>query len=68
MVRVGIVSSVDASKHMARVYYPDAGNMVSGWLYVLKTSSSWMPTIDQRVLVIYPDGWNEDGYIDGVIS
>lgn len=36
MIRVGIVSSVDLPKLKARVYLPDAGNMVSDWLYVIQ--------------------------------
>ena len=36
MVRVGIVSSVDQPKKKARVYLPDAGNMVSDWLYCVQ--------------------------------
>lgn len=36
MLRVGIVSSVDDEKKVARVYFPDAHNMVSDWLYVLQ--------------------------------
>ncbi len=34
MIRIGIVSSVDGLK--ARVYFPDQGNMVSDWLFVLQ--------------------------------
>lgn len=36
MIRVGIVSSLDQPKKKARVYLPDAGNMVSDWLYVIQ--------------------------------
>ena len=36
MLRVGVVSSINADNHTARVYFPDAGNMVSDWLYVLQ--------------------------------
>ena len=36
MLRIGIVSSVDADKLKARVYFPDAGNMVSDWLYLIQ--------------------------------
>lgn len=36
MLRVGVVSSVNEDKRMARVFYPDQGNMVSDWLYVLQ--------------------------------
>jgi len=36
MVRIGIVSSVDKPKLMARVYYPDMSNMVSDWMKVIQ--------------------------------
>lgn len=36
MLRVGVVSSIDANKKTARVIFPDSGDMVSGWLYVLQ--------------------------------
>lgn len=36
MLRVGVVSSVDENKKTARVLFPDADDMVSGWLYVLQ--------------------------------
>ena len=68
MVRVGVVSSIDADRKRARVYYPDRSNMVSGWLYVLQRSSeAWLPAINDRVLTLHPLGWNTDGYILGVI-
>lgn len=35
-VRVGTVSSVNASEKTARVIFPEAGDLVSGWLYVLQ--------------------------------
>ena len=36
MIRVGIVSSVDKPKLKARVFLPDANNMVSDWLYCVQ--------------------------------
>ena len=66
LVRVGIVSTVEDNR--ARVYYPGQNDMVSGWLYVLKTSESWMPEVNDRVLVLYSEGENTDGYILGVIQ
>lgn len=36
LVRIGVVSSVDKPKQMARVYYPDMSNMVSDWLKVIQ--------------------------------
>lgn len=35
-LKVGIVSSVDESKSMVRVYFPDMDNLVSDWLFVLQ--------------------------------
>ena len=64
--RVGIVSSVDSGAKQARVIYPDAGNMVSGWLYVLQTSA-WMPNVNDRVLCLVSPATDSDGYILGAI-
>ena len=36
MVKIGIVSAIDADTHTARVYFPDKDNMVSDWLKVLQ--------------------------------
>ena len=36
MVRLGIVSSRDTENRKVRVYFPDMGDMVSGWLSVLQ--------------------------------
>ena len=85
MVRIGVVSALDKKKKTVRVYFPDMGNMVSGWLYVLQRTGetistnsamshshsgkveSFMPKVNDRVLVLYPYGWNMDGYVLGVI-
>ena len=40
IVRVGIVSSVNASKKTARVIFPDYDNMVSGDLHILQHPTS----------------------------
>ena len=70
MVRVGVVSSRDSSEHKVRCFFPDRGNVMSGWLFVLKSpgSSSSLPSVNDRVLVVYPDGFNMDGYVMGVIQ
>lgn len=70
MVRVGIVSSRDTSEHTVRCFFPDRDNAMSGWLRVLKSpgTSSTLPGINDRVLVVYPDGFNMDGYVMGVIQ
>lgn len=36
LVRLGTVSTVDASKRKARVTFKDRDSIVSGWLYVLQ--------------------------------
>ena len=65
-MRIGIVSSVDADEHTARVFYPDAGDMVSGWLYVLQSGTDWMPSVNDRVLCVTME--DADGYILGAIA
>jgi len=93
LIRVGKVSSVDDSKHAARVIFPGMSNMVSDWLPVLKYPGytevkgnhihnnpktdeagkhqheygSWMPKVNNKVLVIMEYGFNSGGYIVGVI-
>lgn len=69
-IRVGIVSSRDTDKHRVRCYFPGMDDLVSGWLFVLQrpgSSSISLPSVNDRVLVLYPDGWNMDGYVMGVI-
>ena len=68
LVRVGKVSDVNSANHTARVYYPSMSNMVSDWLPVLKTSDSWMPRINDNVVVLMEFGFNSGGYILGVIQ
>lgn len=65
-MHIGIVSSVDAGEHTARVFYPDAEDMVSDWLYVLQTGTNWMPGINDRVLCVTME--DADGYILGAIA
>ena len=84
MLRVGVVSSVDASSKTARVIYSDSG-VVSGWLYVVQqpmsgntgyteghrhslSVSGWMPMVNDRVLCAILCGDDTDGYILGAIS
>ena len=86
MVRIGIVSAVDSSQNVARVFYPDMDDMASDWLPVLQrpgetvsTSTvqshshsgavkSFMPKVNDTVLVLYGYGFDVDGYILGVIG
>ena len=120
LIRVGIVSSVDADSLRVRVYYPQLDTLVSDWIAVLQqplyfatenagehahagasgsggshdhggvVSSDgvhshdvviesagdhahnlsiygWMPNINDRVLVLYAQGFSADGYVLGVI-
>lgn len=67
MVRVGVVSDVKSSDKTARVIFPDSNNLVSGWLYVLQRSGTWMPDVKDRVLCLMMCGSETDGYILGAI-
>lgn len=65
-VRVGTVTAVDGRK--ARVLYRDLG-FTSGWLAVLRhgAADTWMPDINDTVVVLYLPYFNADGYILGVL-
>lgn len=67
MIRIGIVSSTDSDTHTARVYFPDRGDMVSGWLYVVR-QTDWMPSVNDKVLCVMMCGSETDGYIMGVVG
>ena len=68
MVRVGIVSAKDTSKKKVRCFFPDRDDLVSDWLFVVqRPGSSTLPSVNDRVLVMYPYGWNMDGFVLGVI-
>ena len=68
MVRVGVVSARDSDNNMVRCYFPDMDDLVSDWLYVLqRPHGNSTPDVNDRVLVLYPCGWNVDGYVLGVI-
>ena len=69
LVRIGTVTDVDRGKHMCRVYYPDR-EYTSGWLKVLinaVSTSVWMPTIGDSVVVLYLPVENADGFVLGGI-
>ena len=65
-MRIGIVQEV-APDNTVRVYFPDDA-LMSGPLHVLRQSDEWLPDINDSVLVIYPDGFNSEGFILGVIQ
>lgn len=105
LVRIGIVTDVNAVKRRVRVKFQDV-NMISGWLYVLRRSggdvtvapdgghthsirdtytgggtastipnhnhsgtvtASWMPKINDTVLVLYLPVEQGDGFVLGGI-
>jgi len=81
MVRVGIVSDFNQTDWTARVSFPDAGNMVSGWLYVLwhkreveeaeghtHNLTWWTPEVGDKVLCLLQYGEETDGYVLGAIG
>lgn len=66
MTRIGTVSDIDTDGRRVRVYFPDV-DIVSGWLKVVATVTTWMPDIDDVVLCLYDGGFNCDGYVLGVL-
>ena len=66
MVRTGVVSAKNGK--MVRCIFPDMDNMTSDWLYVLQCSDDeFVPDVNDRVVVLYPFGFNTDGFVLGVI-
>jgi phage baseplate assembly protein V len=71
MYRRGIVEELDATKHRARVRFPDRQNVVSGWLDVLvrethEDKEYSMPAKGTQVAVMMDDK-DEDGCILGAV-
>jgi len=95
IVRVGVVSAVDAASRKARVMFDDDG-MTSGWLFCIQHFAAgihvepdnkhahegsvpeepvhnhpkthltyWMPSVGERVVVLYIPVFNADGFILG---
>ena len=84
LIRVGIVSSLDAGSLRVRVFFPQLDNLVSDWIAVLQQPAyiategayehthnlsiyGWMPAVNDRVLVLYAQGFSADGFVLGVI-
>lgn len=67
IVRIGIVTDVDAASKKARVLYPDSG-LTSAWLCVLRHGEAWIPSVNSVVLCLYLPVFNGDGFIVGVIQ
>ena len=66
-VRLGKVSDVDVDNKLVRVRFSDL-KITSGWLGVIKTSSDWLPQIDDKVLCLFLPIFNGDGFVLGVIQ
>lgn len=67
MVRIGTVTDTDTVKQKARVKFQD-DNTPSGWLSVLQNAGSWLPKVNDTVLILYIPVWQGDGYILGRIT
>ncbi len=72
IIRVGRVSSTNATKSTVRVYWPDRDNMVSDDLLIinrgsLRVKDYWIPDIGEQVVcIMLPNGKNA-GYCIGSI-
>lgn len=68
MIKVGIISSVNAKTGTARVLFPDRGESVSGDIaivvpFTLSAQAYYMPDVGERVVCIFDD--NNTGFILG---
>ena len=66
ILRIGKVKTVDSTAKTVTVLWPDTG-IISGPLYVLKTDSAWLPTVNAPVLVAFPMQ-DADGIVLGVVQ
>ena len=67
LVRIGTVTDIDKAKRLARVKF-QSEDYTSGWLQVVqqdKSSTYWMPKINDTVLCLYLPVFNADGFILG---
>lgn len=67
-LRTGYISAYDQARHMARVIFPDKGNLVSGWLPVsvrnsLKNHDEHHLDINEHVACIFNGNGLEEGII-----
>jgi phage baseplate assembly protein gpV len=68
IVRVGAVSDVDAGNLCARVIFRGQDDMVSDWLRVVQRGgTTWLPKVNDAVLVLYLPIFNGNGYILGAV-
>ena len=67
-LRTGYVSDYDAKRHMARVIFPDKGDLVSGWLPLCVRNSKnnhdeHHLDINEHVACLFSDNGLEEGII-----
>lgn len=72
VIRMGLVSSVNASKCTARVAFDDEDNLVTAELPVIVPCSKdnkayWLPDIDTQVLCIFLPNKSGKGFNDGFV-
>lgn len=67
IVRVGTVTAVDKDKRIAKVWF-DTLEIQSGWMPVLVSGGSYMPVVNEKVLVLYFPVFNGDGVILGGVT
>ena len=70
--RFGYVSAYDPARHMARVRFPDKGNVVSGWLPVIvpntkKNKDEYHLDVDEHVYCVMMGNGLEAGAVLGSI-
>ena len=70
IVRVGIVSSVNAEKCKVRVAFDDRDFLVTAELPVvvrgaMKNKEYWMPDVGEQVLVLFLPNSNHEGFVLG---
>jgi phage baseplate assembly protein V len=70
--RVGEVVETDPDKCMVRVKFPDADELVSGWLQVLqrqtlKNKNYYMPDIEELVACIFLGNGSVAGFVMGAV-
>lgn len=70
LIRIGLVSSVDAAKHTVRVVFEDKDNLVSGDLpiivpYSAKAKAYRLPEVSESVLCVFLGNGLQNGFCLG---
>lgn len=70
LIRIGLVSSVDATKHTVRVVFEDKDNLVSGELPVIipfstKAKAYRLPEVSESVLCVFLENGIQSGFCLG---